>query len=149
MALLPRTKQLLAPFFSEVPWILEEADLRVRVPERLARIIKCASASSGLVKVGSNPRANEIHIHPEYYKPDTATGLALIAHELFHVGQRRVIPNFEEVFTIEAIRVERLGLMPWANGFEAPAYQFEQDVRARLIAQGLPAAMGSHLRRIF
>jgi len=71
----------------------------------------------------------------------TASGEALRAHELFHVYQRSVLPNFEELFAQEAIQTERAGRMPWENGFERPAYLFEQAVRARLLERGFPAAV--------
>lgn len=129
-------------------WVLTDTETRIEVPARICESC-CARVAQpiALIKVGSNPGPRLIILHPDYYKKGTATGEALRAHELFHVWQRSVVPNFNEAFTKEAIRVERAGLQPWDNGFERPAYQFEQMVKERLLEQGFPDAYRPSMRR--
>ena len=91
-----------------------------------------------MVKIGSNPKAGLIVLHPNFYKPGTATGEALRAHELYHVWQRSVYPDFENLFSKFAKETEEAGLEPWDNPYEKPAYEFEQKVKAHLLTQGLP-----------
>jgi hypothetical protein len=93
-----------------------------------------------LVKIGSNPEPGLIVLHPNFYKPGTATGEALRAHELYHIWQRSFIPDFPEMFAELAKQTEKAGLDPWENPYEKPAYEFEQQVEAYLLKKGHPAA---------
>lgn len=135
------------PLAEFVPtWILEETRVHIKVPQRVC--VNCPKPmsrrpwSGGLTKIGSNPGPRDIELHPDYYQRCTATGEALRAHEYFHVWQRSVVPDFDQAFTREAIRTENLGLPPWENGFERPAYQFEQQVKERLLERGYPLSYG-------
>jgi hypothetical protein len=131
------------PLYGIVPnWILDNTRTEIRVPERV-----CATCTGGwatnpskqptkLVKIGSNPEEGVIVLHPDYYKPRTATGEALRAHELYHVWQRSVYPNFKELFAFAADETEKAGLEPWENPYEKPAYEFEQSVKEHLLAKG-------------
>ena len=134
------------PLYKIVPdWILENTRTEIRVPERV-----CATCTGGLaigqsrdpssmVKIGSNPEPGLIVLHPAYYKPLTASGEALRAHELFHVGQREDDPDFAARFARAADETERLGLAPWENPYEKPAYEYELAVRKHLLeVKGLP-----------
>ena len=117
------------------PDLLRRTQLVVDVPSRVA--IYCASATTdGLVKVGSNPAPWLIVLHPEFYLAGTATGEALRAHEMFHVWQRTVVPNFDAEFAKEAAITEADGKEPWENPYEKPAYAFEQDIKQKLIERG-------------
>ena len=124
-------------------WILNNTRTEVTVPERVC--VTCDGPSDGydgpsaLVKIGSNPDRGVIQLHPDYYTPQTAGGEALRAHELYHVWQREVYPNFEQDFLQAAIDTEKAGLPPWENPFEKPAYEFEAQVRDHLLEQGYPA----------
>ena len=89
-----------------------------------------------MVKIGSNPEPGVIVLHPEYYKPGTATGEALRAHELYHIWQRSVIPDFPNQFAQLAKQTEEAVLDPWENPYEKPAYEFEQQVKAYLLSKG-------------
>ena len=91
-----------------------------------------------MVKIGSNPESGLIVLHPDFYKPGTATGEALRAHELYHIWQRSVIPDFPDKFAQLAKETEAAGLDPWENPYEKPAYEFEQRVKAYLLKQGYP-----------
>ena len=74
-------------------------------------------------------------LHPGFYKPGTATGEALRAHELFHILQRSEDPGFAEKFSKATKQTERAGLEPWENPYERPAYEFEQAVKDYLIKE--------------
>ena len=76
-------------------------------------------------------------LHPSFYKPGTATGEALRAHELYHVWQRAVYPDFDRLFSKYAEETEQAGLDPWENPYEKPAYAFEEKVKEYLLSQGL------------
>ena len=145
MWLYPLNKDPLADFLPA--WVLAETVTRIEVPAKFCESC-CArfEGPSAFIKIGSNPGPRLIILHPDYYKKGTATGEALRAHELFHVWQREVIPNFNQAFTKEAIRVEAAGLQPRDNGFERPAYQFEQMVKEALLAEGYPEAVRSPIR---
>ena len=131
------------PLYNIVPdWILEGTVTQIRVPERVL-CVTCTGlhpSANRLVKIGSNPEPGGIVLHPDYYTPRTATGEALRAHELYHVWQREVYPNFEERFLQAALETEQAGLDPWENPFEKPAYEFEEKVKEHLLARGYPAA---------
>ena len=75
-------------------------------------------------------------MHPDFYHPGTATGEALRAHELYHIWQRSVYPDFANKFATAARVTEESGLEPWENPYEKPAYEFEQQVKAHLLSKG-------------
>ena len=75
-------------------------------------------------------------IMPDWVLDSTRTGEALRAHELYHIMQRRSIPDFEQKFVQAALKTEREGLPPWENPYEKPAYEFEQRVKEMLSYQG-------------
>lgn len=131
------------PLYNIVPdWILEGTVTQIRVPEKVL-CVTCTDvhpSANKLVKIGSNPEPGVIVLHPDYYTPRTATGEALRAHELYHVWQREVYPNFEERFLQAALETEQAGLDPWENPFEKPAYEFEVKVKEHLLARGYPEA---------
>ena len=77
-----------------------------------------------------------IVLHPDFYKPQTATGEALRAHELYHVWQRSVYPNFEKLFSDAAVATELARMEPWDNPYEKPAYEFEERVKEYLLSKG-------------
>ena len=124
-------------------WILDTTTTEVRVPERVRCVTCLAGLTPGaspnrLVKIGSNPEEGVIVLHPDYYTPGTATGEALRAHELYHIWQRQTYPNFEREFARVASETEQAGLPPWENPYEKPAYEFEEKVKAHLVARGYP-----------
>ena len=126
-------------------WVLDNTRTEVRVPERVV-CISCTdtnphnTSSNRLVKIGSNPERGLIILHPDHYTAQTASGEALRAHELYHVWQREVYPDFENLYLAAALETEDAGLDPWENPYEKPAYEFEQQVKEHLIAKGYPAA---------
>ena len=127
------------PLYKIVPdWILEGTVTQIRVPERVeCRTCEAPSPSANrLVKIGANPEPGLIVLHPDFYHPRTATGEALRAHELYHVWQREVYPDFEKRFLEAAQATEDAGLDPWENPFEKPAYEFEEKVKDHLRARG-------------
>jgi hypothetical protein len=143
---MPRYETYQDPLYNIVPsWVLENTRTEVRVPERV-----CATCAGGfirvpsrhpnaLVKIGSNPEPGVIVLHPEYYDPTTASGQALRAHELYHIGQRQLDPDFAQKFASAAEVTERRGLPPWENPYEKPAYEFEKAVKKHLMeAKGMP-----------
>ena len=79
-----------------------------------------------------------IVLHPDFYKPQTATGEALRAHELYHIWQRSIDPDFANKFARVANETEEAGKQPWDNPYEKPAYEFEESVKQHLLRQWLP-----------
>lgn len=142
------TQDPLYDFFPD--HLLRKVRVQIRVPDRVcdeccnrqaalgfARTRRSPDAR-GLIKIGSNPDENTIVLHPDYYKEGTASGEALRGHEMVHVQQREEIPDFERLFHEEAVRIEALGLKPWENKFERPAYEAERIMRDELLARGYP-----------
>ena len=78
----------------------------------------------------------DIWISPDYADFNTASGLALLAHEIIHVRQNESIPNFD----IEYDRVARRtpADKPWENQYEMEAYCEEARIYRELLAQGYP-----------
>ena len=66
----------------------------------------------------------------------SAAGLALLAHELVHVGQFEGDPAFAENYDVAAQQTD--SSRPWENPYEAQAYAEEQRVYCTLMAQGYP-----------
>ena len=77
-----------------------------------------------------------IYIDPDFADWNTASGLALLAHERLHVEQSLTIPNFEEQYA-EAQEGVHPG-RPWDNPYEMEAYQRECEVYYRLVSEGFP-----------
>ena len=77
-----------------------------------------------------------IYIDPDFSDWDTASGLALLAHERVHVEQKRTIPGFDELYA-EA-QGQTPGDRPWLNPYERIAYETECQVYYDLIAGGVP-----------
>lgn len=77
-----------------------------------------------------------IFIDPDFADWDTASGLALLAHERVHVEQDRTIPNFNELYAEEQAKTP--GGLPWLNPYERVAYEVECQVYYDLIAEGVP-----------
>lgn len=120
--------------------LLERVDLEVKVPASML-MVSCTPHAGATMKVGANPGPGEIVIHPRFFNTKTADGLALLAHEIFHVAQRERTSGFEERFTQAAIDTEQSGLPPWENPFEAEAYAFERQVRENLLRRGFPSGV--------
>lgn len=77
-----------------------------------------------------------IFIDPDFADWNTASGLALLAHERVHVEQQRTVPNFDELYA-EAQAFVRPN-HPEDNPYEMFAYQTECSVFHRLVAEGVP-----------
>lgn len=87
-----------------------------------------------LKTVGTTPGPDQILID-ESRLPliwSTPEGIALVAHELVHVEQWRTIPDFARKYSQAEEERIRLGLDPWDNIYEAPAYDMEHRVREDL-----------------
>ena len=67
---------------------------------------------------------------------ESAAGLALLAHELVHVAQFEADPAFAEKYDAAAQQTPRD--RPWENPYEGQAYEEEQRIYCRLVADGLP-----------
>ena len=67
---------------------------------------------------------------------DSAAGLALLAHELKHVQQFEEDADFAANYDAAAQQTPRD--RPWENPYEAQAYEEEQRIYCRLVADGLP-----------
>lgn len=76
----------------------------------------------------------DIFIDKAHADFNTASGLALLAHEKVHVNQNERIPNFAREYDKAARRTARD--RPWENPFELEAYREEADVFCGLVAEG-------------
>jgi len=88
--------------------------------------------------VGSNPKLDLVVVRPEYLDTESASGLALVAHELVHNWQRLAVPNFSERYAFTAEAISNRGLPPWENPYEAQAYTLERELRDILLGNGWP-----------
>mgnify|MGYP001558283201 CR=1 FL=1 len=77
-----------------------------------------------------------IFIDPDFADWDTASGLALLAHERVHVEQKRTIPGFDQLYAEAQVGVHPG--RPWDNPYEMSAYQVECSTYYRLVADGVP-----------
>lgn len=91
--------------------------------------------SKGNLKIVGATIGQRIYIDPEFADWNTASGLALLAHERLHVEQERTIPNFEELYARaqDGVPPGR----PWDNPYEFDAYCLEAEVFYGLIARGM------------
>ena len=91
--------------------------------------------SKGKLKIVGATIGQRIYIDPEFAEWNTASGLALLAHERLHVEQERTIPNFEELYARaqQGVSPGR----PWENPYEYDAYCLEAKVFYRLIERGM------------
>jgi hypothetical protein len=92
-------------------------------------------ARSALRAVGATI-GETIYIDPDFADWNTASGLALLAHERLHVEQKRTIPGFDELYAEAQAGVDPG--RPWDNPYERVAYERECQVYYDLIAEGLP-----------
>mgnify|MGYP001601771272 CR=1 FL=1 len=90
----------------------------------------------GALKVVGATIGETIFIHPDFANWDTASGLALLAHERVHVEQKRTIPGFDWLYA-EAQQFVRQN-HPEDNPYEMQAYQEECRVYNGLVAEGVP-----------
>jgi len=112
---------------ANVPHALVPRNVMAVSLKALARALKTVGMAIG----------REIWISPEFAKFDTASGLALLAHELVHVLQDERDPDFARKYDAEARRTPED--RPWENVYEAEAYATECVVYRQLVAEGYPA----------
>lgn len=92
-------------------------------------------------RVGASVPGN-ITIHPDFFDLNTASGVALIAHEMYHQWQLQYDQSIFDDYQYEEQRRLSQGLPPWANRFEYPAYVFEAVFYELARRSGLPS--GDH-----
>ena len=80
--------------------------------------------------------AGVVTLHPRFGDLETASGLALLAHETVHQQQFLNIPNFNDEYAKANRGIDRD--RPWDNPFELEAYMKERDVFCSLVASGFP-----------
>ncbi|MFH1141269.1 MAG: hypothetical protein V1724_06350 [Chloroflexota bacterium] len=118
--------------------VLDNTQLEVTVPRLTGFMVFTLIAPQKWLAIGSAPSPGLIRIHPSYYAPKTATGLALIGHELCHQVQWQTVPNFLAAYTAEEER-NIAGHPPWSNRFEAECYASEQRAATLLRQRGYPS----------
>jgi len=119
--------------------VLDNTQLEVTIPRLAGFMVFTLVAPQRWLAVGSAPSLGLIRIHPYYYAPETATGLALAGHELCHQTQWRTVPNFLAAYTAEEERRIAAGQPPWSNRFEAECYAAEERIAALLRQRGYPS----------
>ena len=149
-AQLPLETQRILERISPLRW--DGVDVQVRPLTGLAAHVPQSKVWSGLRYVVGKMRGSRrskgglravgatvgetIYIDPDFADWNTASGLALLAHERLHVEQKRTIPRFEELYAEAQEGVSRG--RPWDNPYERLAYERECAVYYRLIAEGVP-----------
>lgn len=96
--------------------------------------LPCAIAV-GELETAAVSQPGVVYLSPKYAQDGTRGFLALMTHELVHQQQYRTIPGFLSLYQAEQSRVEAGGLPPWANRYEAPAYQLQWQIEGRRWAQ--------------
>ena len=91
----------------------------------------------GALRIVGATIGETIYIDPEFADWNTASGLALLAHERVHVEQKRTISGFDQLYAEAQLGVHPG--RPWDNPYEMSAYQVECSTYYRLIADGVPA----------
>ena len=109
-----------------------EVDIVIGIPVLVASVCMLAYQRSASSEPGI------IRVHPNYYDPETASGLALIGHELYHQWQFEEIPELLDLYVVEEARVAANNLPPYANKYEWPAYAYEVDIYRAALAKGYP-----------
>ncbi len=112
-------KCLLSPFIPEID--LENADLRDgKVPWYLGKDYR------GIT------RGNKIFLRPGEYAADTVAGIALLGHELVHVGQYREGMNW-----LKYLWSTRKGY--FESKYEIPAYDKQREILGDLTEEDIEA----------
>jgi hypothetical protein len=106
-------KSKLAPYIPQVD--LDNAKIHGRVPWYLWKDF-----------VGIT-RGNDIYFRPGYYDAETAAGIALLGHELVHVGQYRVGMNW-----LSYLWSARRGYR--SSPYERAAYATQAQIEGDLLA---------------
>jgi hypothetical protein len=134
----------LQPFLpAGIPW--ESVELRVGRIRTVDAMIPSAviprsvisvtqrDADRGLLTVGQS-FDGVVVLDRRYAKMDTASGVALLGHELVHQEQYETIDNFAFLYDVEARNTPDDD--PFANRYELPAYRAERAIYCSLVAQG-------------
>ena len=138
-----RARRVLTPFFPGLNWegiqihvgrLPASQGLMVMLPRPLAAVTGYDAART-LQTVGVTI-GEDIFLSPQHADEGTAAGLALLAHEVYHVEQGRRDPLFNVRYNEAAAFTPQD--QPWENPFELPAYLKERDVYCTLVARGLP-----------
>ncbi|MDP2665160.1 MAG: DUF4157 domain-containing protein [bacterium] len=141
-------RSVLSPYLPiSTPW--ERTNIRVeRIPEeddnprsyvfrKITRFTVPKSLAIRNLETAGMSVGNDVIINPKYAFFETASGMALIGHELFHQSQRASIPGFDQKYEQAAMNTPMS--RPWENPFELPAYQVEAEIYNDLVSQGYPA----------
>ncbi len=139
-------RRVLEPFMGNLPW--ENINLHVgRLPigadgqlayALIPRAVMAISAPRAFraLKTAAVTMKRDIFIVPEHANMEDAAGLSLLAHELVHVKQGEVDPQFLARYS--ELAAHTAPDRPWENPFEMQAYQKERQVYCSLVARGVP-----------
>lgn len=126
---------ILAP----VPEALAMANVpcsRILVPHALMRVLARGRSGAYALKIMGATIGNTVYLNIKPEDLKTAAGLALAAHELFHVRQGQEIPDFDRVYSLYADSTPPQ--KPWLNPLEMEAYRVEATEYCRLVDLGYP-----------
>lgn len=151
LAQLPEETQRILERVSPLSW--DGIDVQVRRLNHLEASVPQSKVWGGLKYVVGRMRGSRqvrsalrvvgatiggtIFIDPDFADWNTASGLALLAHERVHVEQDRTIPNFEKLYA-EA-QAQTPADRPWLNPYERIAYETECRAYYELLERGLPS----------
>jgi hypothetical protein len=114
------------------------AQLRPFVPEQDLRRMRVVTARPfswfpQLFKMSATTFAPFVLIRPDRYRTDTPKGLALIAHETFHIGQVRELGSWR-FYPRYLYGQLRTGFRHGKHPMEIPAIELQRAVRRTLDA---------------
>lgn len=138
-----RARWVLSPFFPGLNW--EGIQVHVgplpAVQAPMVLLLRptaavTASAPARTLRTVGITIGEDIFINEDHADLRSAAGLALLAHEVYHVEQGRRDPLFNMHYEEAADSTPRD--RPWENPFELPAYLKERNVYCTLVGQGVP-----------
>jgi hypothetical protein len=142
----PELQQALQSYFPGAPW--DRMDLTVRslrgfalapTPMALAPRALLAVTMKGCARAlqtAGMTIGRHIFIDPSFNQPQTAAGIALVAHEIVHVQQGEQDPGFESKYDLAAQDTDPN--RPWENPYEYEAYLKECQVYWDKVREGWP-----------
>jgi hypothetical protein len=138
-----RARQVLEPLMGQgIPW--DDVTVHVgRLPQatlapsalvpRAVMAVTAKEPNRSLQTVGMTIH-RDIWLARGHDDFESAAGLALLAHELVHVGQFEADPAFADKYDAAAQQTPRD--QPWLNPYEAQAYEEERRIYCLLVAEG-------------
>lgn len=127
--------EFIGPYLPGLDIVNQDINVSAGMP---AWVHESARAAEGHLVRAASALPGRITLLPSRYNLRTASGIALLAHELEHQRQFQRDPHAMDRYAIEQARVEANGLAPWENAYEKPAYRLEARVYREALTAGYP-----------